>query len=65
MRDKFELFYKMPPEIQNKIVQDFSNHDLGSLTMVSKTHGTLFKPQLDIRQFLHAKMRFSCSTGVI
>jgi hypothetical protein len=53
MQEKFELFDYLPPEIQCETAQHLLSSDLISLAMASKKHWALFKPMLDVRQFLY------------
>ncbi len=57
MKDKFEMYDKLPPELKIEIAQNLSTADLVDLAQASKYHLALFKPMVDVRKLLHHVVR--------
>ncbi|QEY52005.1 F-box protein [Legionella longbeachae] len=57
MQNKFELFDKLPEELELQTAQNLSTRDLVNLAQTSKYHLSLFKPMVDVRKLLHHVVR--------
>lgn len=57
MKDEFEMFDKLAPELKTEIAKNLSNCDLVNLAQTSEYHLSLFKPMVDVRKLLHNVVR--------